>query len=64
MADAEHLKILGQGVEAWNQWREENESTKPDLSKAGIFKRNLSRANLKRANLKGTFDSFLRPNSS
>ncbi len=32
MANPEHLKILKQGVEAWNQWREQNPQTKPDLS--------------------------------
>lgn len=32
MANPEHLKILKQGVEAWNKWREENPEVRPDLS--------------------------------
>jgi len=31
MANEEHLKILKQGVEAWNKWREENPDIEPDL---------------------------------
>ena len=50
MANEEHLKILKQGVEQWNKWREENESIKPDLQVA-----NLSDANLSRANLGGVY---------
>jgi len=51
MANEEHLKILEQGVEQWNKWREENESIKPDLQVADLSGANLSRANLRRANL-------------
>jgi hypothetical protein len=30
MANPEHLQILQQGVEAWDQWRDQNPSVKPD----------------------------------
>ena len=36
MANPEHLKILKQGVEVWNKWREENPEVKPDLSKTNL----------------------------
>ncbi len=37
MADKEHLKILRQGVEAWNQWRDDNPEIRPDLSDDRFF---------------------------
>lgn len=49
MPNQEHLRILRQGVEAWNRWRMENPGTLPDVSWA-----NLREANLRRANLIGT----------
>ncbi len=50
MASEEHLKILKQGVEAWNKWREEQDiDMKPDL-----FGANLSRAKLIGANFTDT----------
>lgn len=54
MANEEHLKILNQGVEVWNRWREENPGIKPDLSKADLSGANISGANLIEANLIGT----------
>lgn len=36
MADEEHLDILKQGVEIWNQWRAGHHILKPDLSKANL----------------------------
>lgn len=33
MANAEHLAILKEGVEVWNEWRELNPKIKPDLSR-------------------------------
>ena len=42
IANEEHLKILKQGVEAWNKWREKNPQITPDLSKADLYKANLS----------------------
>jgi uncharacterized protein YjbI with pentapeptide repeats len=48
MANEEHVKLLKQGVEAWNKWRKENPNIRPDLSRAG-----LSRADLRGADLSG-----------
>jgi len=70
MANPEHLAILRQGVEVWNQWREENPDIQPDfmeaelfnedlrgadLSKARMFKAILPGVNLSKANLHGAF---------
>jgi len=59
MANPEHLRILKQGVEAWNKWRKENSFIIPDLrgadlnmvdiSEADLFAVRLSGANLKKA---------------
>jgi hypothetical protein len=46
MANPEHLEILKQGVEVWNEWRGENPEVLPDLRGA-----DLSRADLKGAYL-------------
>jgi len=45
MANPEHLKILKQGVKAWNKWRKENPGVRPDLSGA-ILSDILSRSEL------------------
>lgn len=42
MANLEHLKILGKGVEIWNKWRFENDEIRPDLSGADLSGINLS----------------------
>jgi uncharacterized protein YjbI with pentapeptide repeats len=36
MANQEHLDILRQGVEIWNQWRRQHPDIEPDLSGADI----------------------------
>ena len=51
MANPEHLAILNQGVEVWNNWRNENLDVRPDLSAANLSGADLSDANLRRANL-------------
>jgi uncharacterized protein YjbI with pentapeptide repeats len=56
MANPEHLDILKQGVEAWNNWRKSNPEIIPDLSSADLAEENLpyinfSRTDLNRANL-------------
>src|SRR5262245_40790485 len=48
MANEEHLRLIKQGVDAWNKWRGDHADTRPDLSGA-----NLSRANLIKADLNG-----------
>ncbi|MCF7810983.1 toll/interleukin-1 receptor domain-containing protein, partial [bacterium] len=63
MANPEHVKIIKQGVEVWNKWREDNPDIRPDLQEADlafifILKGhhaglNLKDANLVEANLEG-----------
>jgi hypothetical protein len=59
MANQEHLDILKQGVETWNQWRKEHADIPPDLSYtdlrsyADLHKADLHRAYLVGANLIG-----------
>ena len=52
MANQEHLDILKQGVEVWNQWRREHLNIQPDFSGANLSKADLSKANLNKANLR------------
>ena len=51
MADEEHLRILRQGVDTWNQWRKEHPDIQPDLRGAGLHAANLRYADLTDANL-------------
>lgn len=53
MANPEHLKILKQGVKAWNKWRRENPTVTPDLINASLHKANLLEVYLRGANLRG-----------
>ena len=48
----EHLNKIKQGVDAWNQWREENPDTVPDLSQADIRGCQLQKINLSKTDLK------------
>src|SRR5216684_1554169 len=36
MANQEHLDILKQGVEVWNQWRKKHRDIQPDLREANL----------------------------
>jgi uncharacterized protein YjbI with pentapeptide repeats len=54
MANSEHLEILKQGVEKWNQWRDANPEILPDLSGTDLRRANLEYANLSNANLSQT----------
>ncbi len=51
MANEEHLAILKQGVEAWNEWRKNNPEIVPDLSRADLHFADLSGADLSLADL-------------
>ncbi len=51
MANPEHLKILKQGVEVWNRWREENPDVKIDLIEANFRAVSFKDANLANVNL-------------
>jgi len=70
MANEEHLALLKQGVEAWNEWKANNPDIRPDLSFAtgngitirgaklsgvDLSRANLSRADLSRADLIGAY---------
>jgi len=52
MANPEHLDILNQGVDKWNEWREQHpEITEPDLSGADLRESDFTEANFNGANL-------------
>ena len=52
MAGVEHLLLLRQGIEIWNQWRKKNPTIKPYLREAVLRRVDLSGANLREANLR------------
>jgi uncharacterized protein YjbI with pentapeptide repeats len=45
MANEEHLEILLQGVEVWNQWRIDNPNIRPNLRGAYLKRANLHKGN-------------------
>lgn len=49
MANPEHIAILKQGVEVWNQWRKENTQVAPDLFQADLSGAVLRKAYLREA---------------
>ncbi len=51
MANPKHLKILRQGVTAWNKWRAEHQRAVPDLCRAGLNGADFRGMNLSGANL-------------
>jgi hypothetical protein len=51
MPNPEHLQRLQQGVEAWNQWREQNDDITPNLREANIYQAPLRGADLNEAEL-------------
>jgi hypothetical protein len=54
MADEEHLAILNQGVEAWNDWRNKNPDERPILRNLNLVGVNLIGVDLHKAILIGT----------
>jgi hypothetical protein len=53
MANPEHLKILKQGVESWNQWRKEKPKVLPGLAYAKLNHTNLIGVDLSETKLTG-----------
>jgi len=51
MAAEEHIQIIRQGVNVWNECRQKNPELIPDLHGADLIQANLSGANLDRAKL-------------
>jgi hypothetical protein len=51
MANPEHLTILQQGVQQWNEWRWTHKSVRPDLSGANLNTANLNAIDLYGADL-------------
>jgi uncharacterized protein YjbI with pentapeptide repeats len=54
MANQKHLAKLREGVEAWNQWREENQDLEPDLREVSLRNVALQGANLRSTQLQGS----------
>ncbi len=54
MANPEHVKILKQGVEVWNKWREEKADVKVDLSGINQEEINLSSINFSHVDLRNS----------
>src|SRR5688500_8201938 len=52
MANPEHLKILKQGIAAWNEWRQEYPDERPSLREADLRALDLSGLNLTDTNLR------------
>ena len=55
MANPEHLKILKQGVEVWNEWRIKHPKIKPDLEGVDLRGKDLTGVNLSGAMMYGSF---------
>ncbi|MEI6758197.1 MAG: pentapeptide repeat-containing protein [Chlorobium sp.] len=53
MGDSEHLKILQEGVAAWNRWRDENPDIRPDLHELSLVGLDLRGINFAGTNLGG-----------
>ena len=53
MASEEHLKLIKQGIDIWNAWREKNPEINPDLSQADLRGAKLQKIDLGNSNLKG-----------
>ena len=55
MANSTHLNLLNQGVEVWNEWRNQNRQIQARLENAYLINADLINANLSSANLGGAY---------
>ncbi len=53
VANSDHVKILKQGVEAWNSWRYRHKTIQPDLNGISLVGLFLKGINLQKADLRG-----------
>src|SRR6266567_4364640 len=53
MAEQYHLDLLHQGIDVWNQWRQDHHSIQPDFSGVDFKGAQLRRVNLAGARLNG-----------
>ncbi len=53
MANKKHLAILQQGVEVWNNWRQQNPQIKPNLRNINLSKKKLTGINFANTDLRG-----------
>ncbi|SVB82322.1 uncharacterized protein METZ01_LOCUS235176, partial [marine metagenome] len=51
MANEEQVNHIKQGVKKWNQWRDQNNDIKSDLSQADLRETQLQNADLSNTNL-------------
>ena len=51
MANPEHIKILNQGMNVWNTWRENNPNISPDLHGVDLISKNLENINFSKTSL-------------
>src|SRR6266699_2350150 len=54
MAEQYHLDLLHQGIDVWNQWRQDHHSIQPDFSGVDFKGAQLRRVNLAGARVTGT----------
>ena len=54
MANADHLKIIEQGPNVWNRWRNENPGIEPDLAWADLSRLELNEVDLNETDLRKT----------
>ncbi len=54
MANKEHITILEQGADVWNNWRTENPDVMPDLRGANLKEKKLSDYDFADADIRGT----------
>ena len=52
MANEEQLRILKQGVEAWNEWRKNHPHIKINLRGANLSRQNLEGADFSKADIR------------
>ena len=58
MANPKQVAKLKEGVEAWNQWRRDNEEVKPDLSELDLYEEKLSGEHFSNGNVKEVATPF------